>query len=88
MTGFSRQCMQSVIERGYLMYKEFYESVIAQAETPGELRIINRFLVCDMNITGADNDYLRRLLVRRESWILFNNATKTLPEVHVYGNNN
>lgn len=70
------------------MYKEFYESVIAQAETPGELRIINRFLVCDMNITGADNDYLRRLLVRRESWILFNNATKTLPEVHVYGNNN
>lgn len=64
------------------MTKSFYENVIADAKSFDELKLIHRFLVCDLQIQGKTNDYIRKLIANKESFILLNSVCK-VPEVRV-----
>lgn len=65
------------------MTKSFYEGVIADAMTCEELRVIHRFLVSDLQITGKTNDYIRALISKREAWILLVKHAGQVPGVDV-----
>lgn len=58
------------------MHRSFYESAIADAQTLPELKIIHRFLICDFQIMGNDNEVLRKAIAHRESCILLSQVEK------------
>jgi len=62
------------------MTRDFYETVIANAETLGELRIIHRFLVCDFSITGTELKSVSAYIANREANILLDMETSSLPD--------
>lgn len=60
------------------MHKEFYENIIAEASTLNELRIIHKFLVCDMTIHSSFN-YLKTIISHKEAAILLDMQIDSMP---------
>lgn len=52
------------------MSKDFYENIIATASNLDELRIIHKFLVCDLHIMGGEYRYIASVIAKREADIL------------------
>lgn len=61
------------------MTKDFYENIIAQAEDLGQLKIIHKFLVCDLHIQGGQHRYIASLIANKEANILLDMQKECMP---------
>ncbi len=65
------------------MTKDFYENIIASAEDLGQLRVIHKFLVCDLHIQGGDYREISKIISTREANILLDMQTAHLSVYNV-----